>query len=58
MLTTFDSWKTKEPEGQEESSPRVDPPDAACEEAMEEIARLKKIIERLKRELEEQCAHA
>jgi hypothetical protein len=60
---TYDAWITREPEVCEEPPPAVDPRDEAYTEAMEEIARLKKIIERLKRELEArsratQCQHS
>ena len=43
-----------EPEVCEEPPPAVDPRDEAYTEACEEIARLKKAIERLNRQLEAQ----
>jgi ubiquinone biosynthesis protein UbiJ len=49
---TYDTWITRESEPYEESPPPVDPRDEAYTEACEEIARLKRIIERLERELE------
>jgi hypothetical protein len=50
MPRTYDAWKTTEAEPYEEPSFPIDLRDEAYTEAMEEIARLKKIIERLKRE--------
>jgi hypothetical protein len=48
---SYDSWITKEPEVYEEPTPVVDPRDEAYTEACEEIARLKKVIEHLEREV-------
>jgi hypothetical protein len=46
-----DSWITRQSEPYEEPPLPVDPRDEAYTEAVEEIARLKKVIERLEREV-------
>jgi hypothetical protein len=39
MATTYDAWKTKEPEVYDEPRPPIDPPDEAYIEACDEIDR-------------------
>jgi hypothetical protein len=52
---SYDSWITKEPEVCEEPPLAVDPRDEAYTEACEEIAKLRKTVERLERVALEQC---
>jgi len=48
---SYDNWATTEEQPYEEPREPVDPKDEAYSEACEEIERLRKIIERMKREV-------